>query len=70
VQTTELEIASASYERQIDSLVADDDDTAAYVARLEADADTIEEDDDDDELDPDDGDLIEEVERFLRENPG
>jgi predicted ATP-grasp superfamily ATP-dependent carboligase len=71
VQTTELEIASASYERQIDSLVADDDDTAAYVARLEADADTIEaDDDDDDELDPDDGDLIEEVERFLRENPG
>jgi predicted ATP-grasp superfamily ATP-dependent carboligase len=66
VQTTELEIASASYERQIDSLVADDDDTAAYVARLENDADSPDLDADEDE----DGDLIEEVERFLRDNPG
>ena len=66
VQITELEIAAASYERQIDSLVADDDDTAAYVARLEHDADTPEVVDD--ELD--EGDLIEEVERFLRDNPG
>jgi proteasome assembly chaperone (PAC2) family protein len=62
--TTELEIASASYERQIDELVADDDDTAAYVARLEEAAD---------ELPPDEefhGDLIAEVERFLRDHPG
>lgn len=62
--TTDLEIASASYERQIDELVADDDDTAAYVARLEQAADEA----------PDDeeahGDLIAEVERFLREHPG
>ena len=65
VETTELEIASASYERQIDSLVADDDDTAAYVARLEDDADDP--DDGDTTIDPDD--LIEEVERFLRDNP-
>ena len=35
VITTDLEIASASYERQISELVACDDDTAAYVARLE-----------------------------------
>jgi hypothetical protein len=61
--TTDLEIASASYERQIDELVADDDDTAAYVARLEEAAD---DEPDDDESH---GDLIEEVERFLRENP-
>lgn len=63
VATTELEIASASYERQIDALVADDEDTAAYVARLEEEAD------DEGAVVLDDGDLIEEVERFLRENP-
>jgi proteasome assembly chaperone (PAC2) family protein len=65
MMTTDLEIASASYERQIDELVADDDDTAAYVARLEQAAD--EEPEDDDEAH---GDLIAEVERFLREHPG
>jgi predicted ATP-grasp superfamily ATP-dependent carboligase len=62
--TTDLEIASASYERQIDELVADDDDTAAYVARLELAADEMPDDDDAH------GDLIAEVERFLREHPG
>jgi proteasome assembly chaperone (PAC2) family protein len=62
--TTDLEIASASYERQIDELVADDDDTAAYVARLEQAAD---EEPDTEEAH---GDLIAEVERFLREHPG
>ena len=63
VSTTDLEIASASYERQIDSLVADDDDTAEYVARLEQAAD-------DTPITTDEhGDLIAEVERFLRENP-
>ncbi|MEY2449635.1 MAG: hypothetical protein QOH79_3111 [Acidimicrobiaceae bacterium] len=62
--TTDLEIASASSERQIDELVADDEDTAAYVARLEEAAD----DDPDDEESH--GDLIAEVERFLREHPG
>ncbi|MGH9185057.1 MAG: PAC2 family protein, partial [Acidimicrobiales bacterium] len=34
VVATELEIASAAYERQLDELVAEDDETAAYVARL------------------------------------
>jgi proteasome assembly chaperone (PAC2) family protein len=62
--TTELEIASASYERQIDELVADDDDTAAYVARLELAADEAPDDEEPQ------GDLIAEVERFLREHPG
>jgi predicted ATP-grasp superfamily ATP-dependent carboligase len=63
VTTTDLEIASASYERQIDSLIADDEDTAEYVARLEQAAD--------DTPLPDEphGDLIAEVERYLRENP-
>jgi proteasome assembly chaperone (PAC2) family protein len=64
VATTDLEIASASYERQIDSLIEDDDDTAAYVARLEEAADEDEPDDDAH------GDLIAEVERFLRDHPG
>ena len=76
VITTDLEIASASYERQISELVACDDDTAAYVARLEADAD---EGDSDDELadgqglgmadlsEHDAGELVEELEQFLRD---
>ena len=63
IATTDLEIASASYERQIDSLVADDDDTAEYVARLEEAADDAPL-----AAEPH-GDLIAEVERFLRENP-
>jgi proteasome assembly chaperone (PAC2) family protein len=58
--TTDLEIAASSYERQIDELVADDEDTADYVARLEEAADEPP------QLD-EHGDLIAEVERFLRE---
>lgn len=57
--TTDLEIAAASYERQITELVESDDDTAAYVRRLE-------EGDEDD--DAEDGDLVAEVERFLRDH--
>ncbi|MBX3284955.1 MAG: PAC2 family protein [Actinobacteria bacterium] len=68
--TTDLEIASAAYERQIDELVADDDDTAAYVHGLEEAADdqpSTEADDDLDALaDSDPAELVEEVERFLR----
>lgn len=65
--TLDLQIATAAYERQIDQLVADDEDTAAYVARLEEEA----------SQEPDAADLealaasdpaalVEEVERFLR----
>jgi hypothetical protein len=64
VQTTDLQIATAAYERQLDELVADDDDTAAYVAGLEQAADEAPPD-----TEPDPARLIEEVERFLRENP-
>lgn len=67
--TTDLEIASAAYERQIDELVADDDDTAAYVHGLEeaADDEPAEDDDDLDALAASDpAELVEEVERFLR----
>lgn len=54
VMTTDLEIASASYERQIDELVADDEETQAYVAALEARHDQADEAftfDDEDEFD-------------------
>ncbi len=69
--TTDLEIATAAYERQIDELVADDDDTAAYVHGLEEAADDEPTDDHDlDDLDAlaatDPAELVEEVERFLR----
>jgi len=69
VATTDLEIASAAYERQIDELVAEDDDTAAYVARLE---ESVDEEAASTSLADSvaSGDLIAEVERFLRDNPG
>ena len=35
VDVVELRIASAAYERQINELVASDDDASAYVSRLE-----------------------------------
>lgn len=60
VMTTDLEIASASYERQINELVDDDDETRAYVAALEERHDEAIEN-------GEPGGLIEEVERFLRE---
>jgi proteasome assembly chaperone (PAC2) family protein len=60
VVTTDLEIASASYERQINELVDDDEETRHYVAALEQRHDEA--------VDSDEpGGLIEEVERFLRE---
>jgi hypothetical protein len=80
--TTDLEIAAASYVRQLDELVAADDDTAEYVSGLEAaaddqprtgfDLDDLDDPDDLDDLDPldpldaDPAELVEEVERFLR----
>jgi proteasome assembly chaperone (PAC2) family protein len=60
VPLTELEIASASYERQVNELVAEDEETADYVDQLEQRYD--------DELELDDTeDLVEQVERFLRD---
>ena len=61
VITTDLEIAAASYERQIDELVDDDEETQAYVAALEQRHD--------EQLSATDPiELVEEVERFLREH--
>jgi proteasome assembly chaperone (PAC2) family protein len=61
--TTDLEIASASYERQVSELVESDEETAAYVASLE-------QRHDEDDTFPTGASLVEEVERFLRERPG
>ena len=62
VPVAALELASASYERQVTELVEDDEETAEYVARLE---ETHDHDD------APDGSavvsLVEEVERFLRD---
>lgn len=68
--TTDLEIASASYERQISELVDDDDETRSYVASLEQRHDEAQASGEP-ELRPVDptesAELIEQVERFLRE---
>lgn len=59
--TTELEIAAASYERQVSELVAEDEETADYVRSLE---DSHDRDDDQPGRS-----LVEEVERYLRDRP-
>ncbi len=60
VVTTDLEIASAAYERQVSEVVADDEEMTEYVERLEqrysAERDV-----------PTADELVAEVERFLRE---
>lgn len=76
IDTTTLAIAAAAYERQINDLVDGDDETAAYVRRLEDAADDEDDDDGDDPFDvdtpferADSGQLIEELERYLRDQP-
>ena len=64
VFVTDLEIAAASYERQVDELVAEDEDTADYVRDLEAAWDEL---DDDEGLEDDPELLVAEVEEFLRD---
>jgi proteasome assembly chaperone (PAC2) family protein len=64
VATTDLEIASASYERQVSELVEADEETITYVASLEERHDAGRT-----EL-PSGGSIADEVERFLREHPG
>lgn len=55
--TTDLQIATAAYERQVNNLVSDDDDTADLVRQLEQRYDEM--------ADP--AGLVEEVEQFLRD---
>jgi predicted ATP-grasp superfamily ATP-dependent carboligase len=59
VPTTDLEIAAASYERQVSELVAEDEETTDYVRELERRHDA-------DDAEPG-RTLVEQVERFLRD---
>ena len=65
VDTSVLDLASLSYERQLDELVAEDDTTLEYVHLLERQHDAAEPADDG--AVPNADQLLEEVERFLRE---
>ena len=82
VETLDLQISTAQYERQVTEVVEADEDMAAYVQRLEVSHDSgesLDDDDDDDEADPRDafrdsdgnlptGDaLAAELERYLRD---
>lgn len=62
VYTTDLEIASVAYERQVTELVAEDEETIEFVQELEA------RHDEEAELLASD-DLMHEVEQFLRDQP-
>ena len=67
VPTTALEIASASYERQVSEVVETDDDVSEYVHRLEESSD----EDDDEEMELPSGEaLAAEFEKFLRDQGG
>jgi proteasome assembly chaperone (PAC2) family protein len=69
VPTTELEIASAAYERQVSEVVAADEDIAGYVSQLEGRSDEDDMAVDLHELPSGDA-LAAELERFLREQDG
>ncbi|HZD64766.1 MAG TPA: PAC2 family protein, partial [Acidimicrobiales bacterium] len=60
VDATDLQVAASSYERQVDELVAADEDAAASVARLEEAGD----EDDDEEHMASGGELADEAARF------
>jgi predicted ATP-grasp superfamily ATP-dependent carboligase len=70
VEALDLQIAAASYERQVSEVVASDDDVAEYVRRLEAGFGDDDDDDDDRHELPEGDALAAEVERFLREQGG
>jgi len=72
-----LHTAIVSYEERVDDLVAEDEDLAAYVERLDSMGDNVFEDDNDDQQlslfdtqDDDGSSLVDEVEQFLREQDG
>lgn len=67
VMTEELSAAATDYVRQVSEVVADDEDVAAYVKRLEASAD----EDDVADMETVTGDaLADELEQYLREHRG
>ncbi len=61
VYVTDLEIAAAAYERQVDELVAEDEETSAYIVDLEEQWDHEEDINNNPDL------LVAEVEEFLRD---
>lgn len=63
ITATDLEIATSAYERQITELVSEDHDTADYIRTLEQQYDGG------GLTQPDPTELVEEVEKFLREQP-
>ena len=63
VPTIDLEIATASYERQVSELVDADEETATYVTQLEA------RHDEEPDSYPTAESIADEVERYLREHP-
>lgn len=72
-----LHNAIVSYEERVDDLVAEDEDLAAYVERLDSMGDNVFDDDTDDQQpslfdteDDDGSSLVDEVEQFLREQDG
>jgi proteasome assembly chaperone (PAC2) family protein len=68
--TTDLEIAAASYERQITEVVDADEDVRDYVQRLERDEDTVDPEPIDEASLPSGDALAAELERYLREQRG
>ncbi len=68
VDVVELQLASAAYDRQVDELVAADEDASAYVARLERDGEPPGDVTDMAPLSAEE--LAEEAERYLREQGG
>lgn len=61
VEVADLQLATLSYEQQLDDLVREDEETVAYLQQLEERYDN-----EDDEF-PTGVSLVEEVERFLRD---
>ncbi|MGH9067761.1 MAG: PAC2 family protein [Acidimicrobiales bacterium] len=75
VETLDLEVATSAYERQVNELVAADEDAAAYVARLEEAGDDGGDDGEGDGGEEDRGpiagdQLVDEVAQFLRDHHG
>ncbi len=65
LETSDLAAAAAEYKFNVDAVISGNEELSEYVKKLEA---AIDEDEDDDEIRQDPAaDLVEEIERFLRE---
>jgi predicted ATP-grasp superfamily ATP-dependent carboligase len=68
VPTVDLDVASAAYERQVNEVVSADEDASAYVRSLEEAEDSDPVDEIDEHELPDGDELVDEVERYLRDH--